>query len=69
MERTSSVEDSTENGPLVVSKLLKPRIKTLKSNIDVNSLKDPLARIKEKVKDKNLTFKLKPVTVKIIEKI
>ena len=45
------------------------KINTLKSNIDPGLIRDPLERINAKVKDKNLKFSLKPVTVKAVEKI
>ena len=45
------------------------KINTLKSNVDINQIKDPLERITEKVKNKNLKFSLKQVTVKKVQKI
>ena len=45
------------------------KINSLKSNIDPSHIKDPLERISAKVKDKNLKFSLKTVTVKAVEKI
>ena len=45
------------------------KINSLKSNIDPCHIKDPLERISAKVKDKNLKFSLKTVTVKAVEKI
>ena len=45
------------------------KINTLKANIDKSNVKDPLEKIKNKVKDMNLKFALKPVTVKVVRKI
>ena len=45
------------------------KIKTLKSNIDSNQIRDPLERISERVKNKNLKFSLKEVPVKAVQKI
>ena len=45
------------------------KINTLKANIDKSDQADPLEKIKNKVKDMNLKFSLKTVTVKAVRKI
>ena len=45
------------------------KIELLKENIDPDYVKDPLEKIKEKIKNKNLNFSVKPVSVKEVTKI
>jgi hypothetical protein len=45
------------------------KISALKESIDPAHIKDPLAKIAEKVKDRNLVFSLKVVTSKSVKKI
>ena len=45
------------------------KINTLKANIDKSDQADPLEKIKNKVKDMNLKFSVKTVTVKAVKKI
>ena len=45
------------------------KIENLKANIDPEYIEDPLAKTKEKVKNKNLRFSLKRVTLKEVGKI
>ena len=44
------------------------KIEALKEKIDPNSTTDPLTRIREKVANSNLKFRLKPVTVNQVKK-
>ena len=41
----------------------------VKDGIDKNNIVDPLVQLKDKMKDKNLNFELKPVTTKTVKNI
>ena len=44
------------------------KISNLKANIDPNSVQDPLTKIAEKMKHKNLDFKIKTVSASTVMK-
>ena len=41
----------------------------LKEKIDPNQIRDPLEKIRQKTKDKNLAFKLKTVSIVAVKKM
>ena len=45
------------------------KIEDLKDRIDPNQKKDPLEKVREKVKNKNLQFSMKQVTVETVKKL
>ena len=45
------------------------KIEDLKDKIDPNQKRDPLEKVKEKVKNKNLHFSLKTVTIVAVKKM
>ena len=51
------------------NKFFVDKIENLKEKIDPAYIKDPLSKIQEKVKNKNLAFSLKQVTLKEVVKI
>ena len=67
---------NTPEGPIseetkvadLFNKFFLNKIESLKEKIDPNSTTDPLTRIREKVANSNLKFKLKPVTVNQVKK-
>ena len=68
--RTSADEDITDETEVAeaFNKFFVDKISNLKANIDPNYVKDPLSKIEEKVKHKNLKFKIKTVTVSTVQK-
>ena len=74
---TNNITIRTENGEIsaekevaeVFNKYFVDKINTLKEGIDPSFVKDPMEKISEKVKNKNLKFELRPVTVNAVEKI
>ena len=68
--RTSADEDITDE--MEVAELFNgffvTKISNLKANIDPNYVKGPLLKIAEKLKHKNLKFRIKTVTVSAVQK-
>ncbi len=63
-ELSEDIEVATRFNEFFVEK-----IETLKEKIDPSYIEDPLTKIKRKVENKNLTFRLKQVSVKEVHKI
>ena len=68
--RTTDTGDITDEKEVAeaFNKFFIDKISNLKANIDPNYIKDPLTKIEEKVRHKNLKFKIKPVSVKMVQK-
>ena len=62
-----TIEDDLEVAEIFNSFFVK-KIETLKDNRDVSMIEDPLNRHKQKMKPKNLKFKLKQVSEKTVLK-
>ena len=68
-EGEEEITDEKEIVEIFNDFFIQKKIEGLKNNIDPTKIKDPLEKLKDKIKSKNLNFLLKTLSVEKVRKV